>query len=29
MSIEVLEVGGKWCGKGRAKFKGVKVEMVN
>ena len=26
--LEVLEVEGKWCGKGRAKFEGVKVEVV-
>lgn len=26
--LEVLEVDGKWCGKGRANFKGVKVEVV-
>ena len=26
--LEVLEVDGKWCGKGRANFEGVKVEVV-
>ena len=26
--LEVLEVDGKWCGKGRANFKGIKVEVV-
>ena len=26
--LEVLEVDGKWCGKGLAKFEGVKVEVV-
>ena len=26
--LDVLEVDGKWCGKGLAKFEGVKVEVV-
>ena len=26
--LEVLAVDGKWCGKGRANFEGVKVEVV-
>ena len=26
--LEVVEVDGKWCGKGRANFEGVKVEVV-
>ena len=26
--MEVLEVDGKWCGKGLARFEGVKVEVV-
>ena len=26
--LEVLEVDGKWCGKGLARFEGVKVEVV-
>ena len=26
--LEVVEVEGRWCGKGQAKFEGVKVEVV-
>ena len=26
--LEVVEVDGRWCGKGRANFEGVKVEVV-
>ena len=26
--LEVIEVDGKWCGKGLARFEGVKVEVV-
>ena len=26
--LEVVEVDGKWCGKGLAQFEGVKVEVV-
>ena len=26
--LEVVEVDGKWCGKGLARFEGVKVEVV-
>ena len=26
--LEVLDVDGKWCGKGLARFEGVKVEVV-
>ena len=26
--LEVVEVDGKWCGKGRANFEVVKVEVV-
>ena len=26
--LEVLEVDGRWCGKGLARFEGVKVEVV-
>ena len=26
--LEVIEVEGRWCGKGLAKFEGVKVEVV-
>ena len=26
--LEILDVEGKWCGKGRAKFEGIKVEVV-
>ncbi len=26
--LEVIEVEGKWCGKGLARFEGVKVEVV-
>lgn len=26
--LEVIEVEGKWCGKGLARFEGIKVEVV-
>ena len=26
--LDVMEVDGKWCGKGLARFEGVKVEVV-
>ena len=26
--LEVIEVDGRWCGKGLARFEGVKVEVV-
>ena len=26
--LEVIEVDGRWCGRGRANFEGVKVEVV-
>ena len=26
--LEVVEVDGRWCGKGLARFEGVKVEVV-
>ena len=26
--LEMVEVDGKWCGKGLAKFEGMKVEVV-